>query len=413
MISPEDESLLSAYIDGELDPLERRAVESALAASPHLSATFHDLSTVRDLVADLSRPSPPDVSPVVVQRILGGLARPRPWKAVRRNLPWFATALATAAAVVLVIIVVYLPGRRTAPGAGSQDRMAARTKPAADLKHIAQAEAIPTTAGSSLSLPTDKPQRSEGSGDAVYQSPLQAADQRETFDRTRLRSLIDDPRLQRVFLVTDQIGGPVEEQVASLVERTTRHDYFKITISQGIVIDRHHPDRAVVFAVVLDETELTPFRSALKEEFKEHMQDQEVDPAVALQLADIGQIVSLPPHPVAKVIIPREKIALLTDGPTPEQERSAPVNLPESPSTESQIPEAARPAAPDAAHGARPLPVQDGAAPRMAGSGNAPAAKSAHPAGKTPLHNLLPHDGMRADDHHLIVLVWVTGTNAG
>jgi Putative zinc-finger len=411
MISPEDESLLSAYIDGELDPLERRAVESALAADPHLSATLRDLSTVRDLVSELSRPSPPDVSSVVVQRILGGLARPRPWKGVRRNLPWFATALATAAAVVLVIIVVYFPSRRSAPGPRSQDRMAARNGPAADL----EPDALPTAPRSDLASSSQKPRNSEEARETAHEIALQAADQRETLDRTHLRSLIDDPRLQRVFLVTDQIGGPAEEQVASLVERTTRHNYFKITISQGIVIDRRHPERAVVFAVVLDETELTPFRSALKEQFKDRLHDQEVDPAVALQLADIGQVVSLPAHPVAKVIIPRENIALMADGPTLAQERSAPVpNLPESPPSEIQIPDPAHPPAPDSGHAARTLPFQGGvAAPRVPGSGDPPGPKAPHPAGKTPLHNLMPHDGMRADDHHLVVLVWVTGTNSG
>ena len=141
--------------------------------------------------------------------------------------------------------------------------------------------------------------------------------------RDRLRSLMDDPRLRRVFLVTDQLGGAAESRVASLVERSTRRDYFKITISQGIVIDPAHPDRAVVFAVVLDETELTPLRKSLQDQFKDHVQDREIDPAVAMQLADIGQFVSLPAHPDARVTIPRQNIAFLTDGPTLAQERSA------------------------------------------------------------------------------------------
>lgn len=46
-----DESLISAYLDGELSEPERLAVESALQESPPLQKLVRDLSTVRSLVA--------------------------------------------------------------------------------------------------------------------------------------------------------------------------------------------------------------------------------------------------------------------------------------------------------------------------------------------------------------------------
>ena len=126
---------------------------------------------------------------------------------------------------------------------------------------------------------------------------------------------------------------PAEQQVVSLVERTTHHDFYKITVSQGIVIDPGHPGQATVFALVLD-APTRAFRRTLKDTFKDRVEENEIDPAVAMQLADIGQVVSLPPSPMAEVTIPSSTMALRAQPgrPTLEQERSDPVpDLPESP----------------------------------------------------------------------------------
>jgi len=164
-------------------------------------------------------------------------------------------------------------------------------------------------------------------------------------DQERVRKLLDDPHLRRVFLVADQLGQPAEQQVASLVERTTHRDYFKITVAQGIVIDPGHPDKATVFAVVLDENELGPFRDRLKQAFSDRLQEEDVHPAVAMQLAEIGQVVAFPANPIGDLTIPRANLALRVaeplapqnppdpallaaaselDEPTAEQERSSP-----------------------------------------------------------------------------------------
>ena len=159
-----------------------------------------------------------------------------------------------------------------------------------------------------------------------------------------MRKLLDDPHLRRVFLVADQIGRPAEPQIASLVEGTTHRDYFKITVSQGIVIDPRHPGKATVFAVVLDEIELGPFRDRLKKAFSDRLEEDDVDPAVAMQLVDIGQVVSFPANPIGDLMIPPSNLALRApelgepknpeatlaaaaaevNEPTAEQERSSP-----------------------------------------------------------------------------------------
>ena len=132
-------------------------------------------------------------------------------------------------------------------------------------------------------------------------------------------SLLDDRRLKRVFLVTDRIGEPAEPQVVSLVERTTHHDFYKITVSQGIVIDPRHPGKATVFALVLDPADLEPFGTRLRDTFKDRVEDNEIDPAIAMQLADIGQVVSLPPRPVAEVTILSSTMALRVQPGSPQE----------------------------------------------------------------------------------------------
>src|SRR5271157_2472522 len=74
------------------------------------------------------------------------------------------------------------------------------------------------------------------------------------------------------------------------------------------------------------------------------LQEDDVNPAVAMQLADIGQVVSFPAHPIGDLTIPRSNLALRApelgepknpdpalvaaaaelDEPTAEQERSSP-----------------------------------------------------------------------------------------
>ena len=342
-MSPNDQSFLSAYVDGELDPDEQRAVESALAADPHLAETVQGLLRVRDQVAELPRPLPPDLSTQVMRRIhapraacpsveLGATIRPLEPRGNRGG------------------------NRPAAHLAPSPRPRQARTRPAHRPKRLqeprrrtpSELASIETARRQSPSGPT---RRIAGppwapSPDRLTRAPPRDAGQCGRCDSTRHASahFLNDKHLQRVFLVTDRIGEPAEQQVISLVERTTHHDFYKITVSQGIVIDPRHPGKATVFAVVLDPSELDPFRQHLKDTFKDRLEDNEIDPAVAMQLVDIGQVVSLPAHPIAEVTIPSSTMALRARArgvpdadlnalpppdseparPTPEQERSSP-----------------------------------------------------------------------------------------
>jgi hypothetical protein len=232
--------------------------------------------------------------------------------------------------------------------------------------------------------------------------------------------------------VADQIGRPAEEQVASIVERTTHRDYFKITVSQGIVIDPRHPERATVFAVVLDENELEPFRDRLKQTFSDRVQEDDINPAVAMQLADIGQVVSFRANPVGDLRILPSDLALRVsesgearnqesaslaaiaevDQPTVEQERSAPIAALDrletvkqetgSPAVHSRV--TSDKAASIVAH----APADD-EQHRQADNSRGTHGGAVEAAPRV----ALAHDIPLFNEHHLVVLVWVAGTSSG
>ncbi len=259
----------------------------------------------------------------------------------------------------------------------------------------------------------------------------------EANDQERVRKLLDDPHLLRVFLVADQIGQPAEQQVASIVERTTHRDYFKITVSQGIVIDPSHPDKATVFAVVLDENELEPFRDRLQRAFSDRLQEEDVNPLLVVQLADIGQVVSFPAHPIGDLTIPPANLALRVPGllapqnppdpvlvaaaseldePTAEQERSSPAAA-LKPSAAIKLSAGAgavaslkTPGDKEKAAGtaAQALAAADG---QLAHAGNTHNPRHAAAPGATLQRG--PAGGLpRSDERHLVVLVWIAGTSS-
>jgi hypothetical protein len=96
--------------------------------------------------------------------------------------------------------------------------------------------------------------------------------------------------------------------VAKIVEQTTQFNYYRITISQGIVIDRRHPDQATVFALVVGPRELHRLGEQLRTALKDRVEEADPEPGVVTQLADIGQVEARPPSPVAEMHIPHEAV---------------------------------------------------------------------------------------------------------
>jgi hypothetical protein len=243
-----------------------------------------------------------------------------------------------------------------------------------------------------------------------------AAEESDSQDQEGARALLDDPRLRWVFFVTDQVGQPAQETITSLMAESTHHDYYRITIAQGIAIDPRHPDRATVFAAAIDESHFGTFRNRLKEAFKERLQQEDVDPVVVTQLADIGQVVSFSPHPIGDVVIPPSRLALRerADQPTLEQERSSPAGelahaaLRGTQPTETAVGTAKAPNRP--AEQAADSPTPD-SAPRL--TQLEPLKKKDRPPG-APRHLDLPRPGGPSSrNDSVVVLVWILPALSG
>lgn len=320
MFTP-DESILSAYLDGELEPRQVRKVERAIAANPVVSEMLDDLRAVRAMVSGLSRPSSPDLAPDV----LASLPLRSPGRSerlfTRRVMTYAAAGVSAAAALLLAWLPLHQAGPAVAlrPGA-----IPGVLKP---IPHPEAPSIVDASAKDSPVVADRDPTRGDGSSIPAGRTdvPAGVAEPRlanvdgDDAETARVHRLLDDPQLHRVFLVTDRVDRSLEPEVASLVERTTRQDYLKFTVAQGIVIDPKHPGKATVFAMVLDHSELDAFRSRLQNELGGQVTESEIRPFIPVQLADIGQVVSLRPDPRGDVSSPAARnLAVRRENPDPQ-----------------------------------------------------------------------------------------------
>lgn len=339
---PDDDSFLSAYLDGQLGPEEQQAVEAALLDDPRLAEELRGLVVLRDLLAGLPRESPVDLTSRVMRRV-----RRRALLGTGRGLvawgPARAAGLAAIAAGVLMMLAAswFLrahPGRAVAPAPD----LAASRPAVAKARPTLSATKWPAFASHVDRKPQAGPARPEERRPSATEP---AADSGSGQDElVHVRKYLDHPHLRRIFLVSDPGDGSDERRVASVVEQTTHFNYYKITISQGIVIDPRHPEQATVFALVVDPRELDSLRDRLHVALEDRVEEEPAEPGAVTQLAEIGRVEACPPLPPT-VEIPREDLAYRSgevgaageaaeapraeqpspEHPTREQEYSAPI----------------------------------------------------------------------------------------
>jgi hypothetical protein len=408
----DDDSLLSAYMDGELVPDHQQSVESALVSDPQLAERLRHLTTVRDLLAGLSRDTPVDVTGPVMNRIRRQV-RLREllaavWPPPPATLKWGRTAGIGIAATILIVLLIpsFVRPRRGAPNRveGIRDSVASNlgvlpqpsiSVPQSDAPEQPEPSFVSRIPGEGASVgidSRDRPARNPQGGSARVLEPTEIE---------HARQYLDHPALRHVLMVAD-MDGTAQRQVASVVEQTTRFNYVKITIAQGIVIDPRRPDQATVFALVVSPRELETLRHQLRVVLKDRVEEAPPDPRIVTQLADINDVQTFKPPPAGRLEIPRDALAIQhpDDGrPTLEQYRSEPV--------------------PDLA------PSQSGATPRslVAGAGVAKSAEASASAPASSPDRLAGRSDARGPDgppepgekpdQNLVVLVWVSRTRSG
>jgi anti-sigma factor RsiW len=322
----EDDIFLSAYMDGQLDVDEQQQVESAVVSNPRLAERLRGLMAVRDLVSGLRPDGSIDVKHEVMDRIRRRRRSPIAFS-MSRLLRWpsrrsaaVAGSISLAAGIVLVIALmqsVYrihraeprprvvtdniLADSRTSSAPSLADdggatvaleAGASASAPASGKIQSVALDTVPLAAGAQVELPADG-DRHDADGDLEL-----------------CRRMLDNPLDRRFFVVKDGREGRAQQQVASVVQHTTRFGFFRITIARGIVIDPRRPDEATVFALLVNPNELDRLRDQLKVALPDVIEETPANPGVVTMLADIGQVKACPPAPLGGVSIPREDLAL-------------------------------------------------------------------------------------------------------
>jgi hypothetical protein len=319
-MSSGDDTFLSAYMDGELDSDQHHMIESALVAAPELAENLRALAAVRELVAGLPREARVDISTKVMGRIRGRnrsrspLAPLRAWSAPTRRVAAVAGMFALAAGILLIVTVVIAlrprdHGRQVA-SRNAIDNVIAESGPGvntASANKMGAPDALdPGLSSSSLSFRTGTIQSAALEAPALGGfhndgASLASDGHSAPVDLELARRMLDNPSDRRFFFVKNGADEKAQQQVASVVERTTRFGYFKITVSQGIVIDPRHPDQATVFALLVNPKDLGRLRDQLKEVLPDTIDETPADPRIVTQLADIGHVQEFAPAGPADV----------------------------------------------------------------------------------------------------------------
>lgn len=352
-----DENTLDAYLDGELGPDQRITFESAVAADARLSDDLRASSALAELISSLPRPPlETDISIRVLADIESRrTSRPLAWrlKDVARMQPARAARLLWSAAALLAILATWAFRPVVVPGP-EVGRLAVQTEAATPGDEVGglddQSEIDPS--GTSTRPP-------------LASSPGRAELLRER-EQTRLRQLLDSPSLQKVFLVSDVFGGDASSRVEEILDRTPRRHagFGRMTLSQGIIIDPEHPDRATVFAVVMDDREIEELHAKLDAQFPSRVAESRAQPELLTQLSEVTQVAFVAGNPVANVILP--------EGPTRAIRH---VDKPAFEAKAFSIKEATE-----------PLPIR-GAGDSIASGGNGPTLEQMHSG---------PHPSVRA-----------------
>ena len=267
----DDELALSAYLDGELSPDEARAVERAAAADPAVAARLVALATTSEAVAGLSRcASPCGLASTVLARID---------EPPRRRAPfWLATAASVAFAFLLAAKSGLLP--TGGPAVKDVPRVVRVDRPKGPVREV------------DLTNEPDAPDPIDLADPPIAADPLGPIVDPAEPARRAVVELIDRPGLRRVVVPIGAGEPGAADRVAEILREMGRKDpaFGRVSVPAGLAIDPAFPDEAEVFAATMDGPEFDQFVVRLGKAFGEVVLDTRFDPALAMQLAELGRI---------------------------------------------------------------------------------------------------------------------------
>ena len=304
----DDESLLSGYLDDELDPADRLVVEWAVESNPPLAEDLRSLAIARDAVSSLGRTTVPrDLSASVVANLNAARRRSR-FRSLARPLRYVgaaSTVVGMAASLLFAMILVHrsthdLPNPAVADAHAPDSHSPDRTHPIPD--------PVPVPVPSTVSVPKVGIARVSANPRPRPMAPgkrqARPDDARDRDVRLQVAALMDQPRVIRALIVTDVIDA--SDQVQSLIAQDARKnpEFGRITIYQGIVVDPSQPDEADVFPVVMDEPGSGPFLDRLLKRFPKMVVERDINPEFLTQLPEVGQVALLQGTRAAPLVSP-------------------------------------------------------------------------------------------------------------
>lgn len=270
-MKPDEDSVLSAYLDDQLEPDPRREVEAGLVDDPSLVAHLAGLEAVHRAVAGLARPEAPcRLASAVLARVSASESARS-----RRPYYWVATAASLAFGCLLTLRSGLIPPR--APAAVA-DLRATGARPAAD----------PAAIGGPA-RPEEGPAAPEPAREVAVAAPLGPVDDPDAEARLRLVRMLDGPGLGRIVVAGDpEAAGLVDDLLRNSVRKEP--GYGRLAVAPGLALDPSHPGGAEVFVARMDDGERHEFLRKLRESGAGATEEPSPDPTLGTQLAELGGI---------------------------------------------------------------------------------------------------------------------------
>ena len=302
----DDETLLSALLDDELDPVGRAAVASEVASSPSAAGVLADLGAARALVRGLDRPAiPVDLSAAILTAIPPRVRRRRSLAGAGRLAASVVGMASIAASLLFAVALLFHALHEVDQPRPAQLAQSAphRTDPIPSNPPIPGEVDAVTDRSKSLAIEATPPPiaRGNGDGEARLQKRARAAAPAvavaaapevvgpESARPGQLDALLGHRRVVRAVIVAEGLDQ-ASRRVRTLIEQDADREpeFGQVSLAQGMVVDPALPGAAEVFVVVLPESGRDGLVGRLRSEYGNIRVEDEAAPATVAQLTEAG-----------------------------------------------------------------------------------------------------------------------------
>ncbi len=233
---------------------------------------------------------PKDLAPAILQQVRDARSRSLREREPESPTRWrrVALSLSPLVAVAAALLIAWSLGAFGHPAETPQVAQSAKpalNRPAVPVE-IARIEETPEPAE-----PVDVPPESVAPEPRpeVVASVDPETEKARLGDQAVLRDILEQPEAHRILIPVDVVDEDSQKRVENAIGLTTRaHSrHARMRLYQGVAIDPRHPDRAVVYALVLDATEARNLRENLRNSFRDtEVSEASVDPGTLAQLTE-------------------------------------------------------------------------------------------------------------------------------